>query len=99
MGRRLAGLIGAAAVLSSCAVRDPGVTARQASSNVHPFERGDDLPPAPVLPPVAPVQWHTCAPGVDGWQCGTLEVPLDYRHPKSEPWPSSIKHCRAGSRS
>jgi pimeloyl-ACP methyl ester carboxylesterase len=82
--RRLAGLIGAAAVLSSCAVRDPSVTAREGSTVVRPFERGDALPTAPALPTPAPIEWHGCEPPTSGWQCATLEVPLDYRQPNTD---------------
>jgi pimeloyl-ACP methyl ester carboxylesterase len=39
-------------------------------------------------PSTAPVDWGTCRPSdlydVDGWQCGTIEVPLDYGDPAGQ---------------
>jgi pimeloyl-ACP methyl ester carboxylesterase len=35
----------------------------------------------PALPPPAPIVWSTC-PGSSSLQCGTVSVPVDYRHPR-----------------
>jgi pimeloyl-ACP methyl ester carboxylesterase len=45
-----------------------------------------DAPAAPA--PVTPVTWQPCSKApqhdVDGWECGTVEVPLDYERPDGQ---------------
>jgi pimeloyl-ACP methyl ester carboxylesterase len=36
----------------------------------------------PAVAPPAPIAWAAC-PGEPDYQCGTVEVPLDYRHPSA----------------
>jgi pimeloyl-ACP methyl ester carboxylesterase len=45
-----------------------GVTAQTQSAEV------------PATPAPTPIAWSPC-PGTSGYQCGTVQVPLDYRHP------------------
>jgi len=50
-------------------------------------KQGPPTTPAPTTPaapatttPAAAIAWSSCS-GHPGWQCGTLQVPLDYAHP------------------
>src|SRR5262245_44418310 len=56
---------------------DPGTTEVPATSDA----TGD----ANGAAPVTPVAWSACEPSkeydVTGWECGTVEVPLDYAEP------------------
>ncbi|MHB8466738.1 MAG: alpha/beta hydrolase [Acidimicrobiales bacterium] len=64
----LAGIVVAASACSGAASPRPGTTT------------GSPPQVRTTLPPTATIAWRACA-GHDGWQCGTLAVPLDHAHP------------------
>lgn len=66
--------LGAAAVLGALAV----LTA--ACGTAAPPASAPAGPALPVLPPPPPVAWSPCPAG-STLQCGSVSVPLDYRHP------------------
>lgn len=73
-----------AGALAACSA-GPGVTARHSSALPEPFDRDVPLAPVDALPPVEPMRWGECGDRPAPWQCGVLEVPLDYRRPAEGP--------------
>ena len=76
---RLAAL---SALLTACASA-PGVTVSRRSQSSATFQRGVELEPVTTLPDVAPIEWGPCITQDEPWQCGEIEVPLDYRAKES----------------
>ena len=79
--RAVAGAIAAAVLAAACAGSDPGVTAREAVALPVPFTRGDELKAVESLPAVDAVEWDSCDGQESPWECGSIDVPLDYRRP------------------
>ncbi len=67
-------------VLTACASA-PGVSVRQRTEAPPTFLRGSVLEPVGLLPDIAAIDWGPCVSQVAPWQCGEIEVPLDYRDP------------------
>ena len=70
----------AAALLAACA-SGPGVTATRSAALPTPFDRGNPLAEIEVLPDIDAVEWGECDTQDAPWECGVIEVPLDYRRP------------------
>jgi pimeloyl-ACP methyl ester carboxylesterase len=78
-GRGLRTVVAAALLSSAACAAGAGVTATRSGAVPEPFTRGASLAPVTVLPDIEAVQWTACADQPAPWQCGTIEVPLDYR--------------------
>ena len=65
-------------VLAACASA-PGVSVERRSESAPVFRRGDELAAVATLPAIEPIAWGDCAAQAAPWECGTIEVPLDYR--------------------
>ncbi len=78
-GRAPSGALVIAAVLIVACSGGPGVHVTRSAALPTSFDRAD--PPLPVveLPDIDPVDWTTCDDQPEPWQCGTIDVPLDYR--------------------
>lgn len=74
------GVLCAAALLAACSSA-PGVTSSRSVSLPPPFDRSTPLPEVVDLPAIDAVEWGECDGQAAPWQCGTIEVPLDYRRP------------------
>ena len=66
-------LVASAVLLAACS---SGSTALRPTSTAAPAT----TTPLPTVTPPPPITWTTCPTGV-GVQCGTVPVPVDYRHP------------------
>lgn len=73
--------VASAFALSACASEPVRSTHRDAIASV--FERDQELTAIEALPDVAEVAWHACDDQPSPWECGDIEVPLDYRRPSS----------------
>lgn len=69
------------AMLTSCASAPVQSTHRDAIAEM--YQRDQELAAIDSLPDIAAVAWHDCADQAAPWQCGEIEVPLDYRRPAS----------------
>ncbi|MBI4884919.1 MAG: alpha/beta fold hydrolase [Actinobacteria bacterium] len=67
-------------LLGACAAA-PGVTASNRAAMPPTFERGVELTTVDSLPEIEPIRWGTCPSRPLPWECATITVPLDYRHP------------------
>ncbi|MEO5901800.1 MAG: alpha/beta fold hydrolase [Ilumatobacteraceae bacterium] len=85
--RRLAGVAVALSAVSGCvttAATGPSVRAHQSDALPALFSRGTEQSRVETVPDVDAVEWRDCAESnvPDGpWQCASIEVPMDYRHP------------------
>lgn len=70
-------LSGALVALSACT--DAGVAVVRRGDPPTPFERGETVEPVVDLPDIAPLEWDACETQPEPWECGSIEVPLDYR--------------------
>jgi len=70
----------AAALLAACTA-DAGVVATRSMSLPEPFDRTVELAQVVELPDIAAVVWRDCDSQDSPWECGAIEVPLDYRRP------------------
>lgn len=70
--------MGACVALAACASA-PGVSVESRSQSAPTFHRGAELEPVDSLADIAPISWESCATQDAPWECGTIEVPLDYR--------------------
>lgn len=89
--QRLEVLCGAA-LLAACAA-EPGVSSSRSAALPAPFERGAPLAAVSQLPAIGAVEWVECDGQPAPWQCGIIEVPLDYRR-TDEPGTVSIAVTR-----
>ncbi|MDO8363332.1 MAG: alpha/beta hydrolase [Actinomycetota bacterium] len=71
-----------AALLVACSTPG-GVVATKRVALPTPFDRALPLAAVDQLPDIAAVQWAECDEQPEPWQCGTIEVPLDYRRADS----------------
>jgi pimeloyl-ACP methyl ester carboxylesterase len=58
----------------------PTTPVSPSSQAASPTSTGPSAPVTTAAPIAGPVAWTACS-GHPGWQCGTLQVPLDYAHP------------------
>src|SRR5262245_30752961 len=80
--RCLLASVGVIAIMAAaCSASDSGVTATEYVALPTPFERGVTLDPVTELPAVDAVAWGPCEGQDSPWECGEIEVPLDYRRP------------------
>ncbi|MDQ6614365.1 MAG: alpha/beta hydrolase [Actinomycetota bacterium] len=89
-------LIGAACTSTSSHTAAPTTTATSAPTTT----ATTSTTPAPVttpLPPVRPVSWKACTglDGPEGFDCATLEVPLDYADPNGRKIGIALDHKAA----
>jgi pimeloyl-ACP methyl ester carboxylesterase len=77
--QRLGSLCGGL-VLVACAT-SPGVSSVKSDAPAPPYDRSTPLAAVEVLPDIGPVDWTTCDGQSTPWECGVIEVPLDYRRP------------------
>ena len=73
---------GAVLLLAACTV-DTGVRVTDRAALPVDFDRDTPLAAVDALPDIAAVEWSDCDSQPDPWQCGRIEVPLDYRRPDS----------------
>lgn len=69
------------AALTACASAPVRSTHRDAIAGV--YQRDEELAAIGALPDIAAVAWHDCEDQPSPWECGDIEVPLDYRRPSS----------------
>ena len=74
------GYVCAAVALAACA-GSSGVTARRSDAPAPPFDRATPLAAVDALPDIAAIEWAGCDSQPAPWECGVIEVPLDYRRP------------------
>jgi hypothetical protein len=77
--RRLQLLCGVV-LLASCA-SEAGVVSTRSVSLPAPFDREVQLAEVTDLPDIDAVEWGDCDDQDAPWECGSIEVPLDYRRP------------------
>jgi len=77
--RRLQWLCGAV-LLASCA-SEAGVVSTRSVSLPAAFDREVPLDDVDDLPDIDAVEWGECDHQDAPWECGSIEVPLDYRRP------------------
>lgn len=66
--------------LGACTA-SPGVSVESRSEAPATFQRGAALEPVGALPDIGSIKWGSCAAQPAPWECGEIEVPLDYRDP------------------
>ena len=74
-------LLAVAAVVAAACAAPAAVRSTRRNNGPELFVRGEELSPVGNLPDVGPLDWQQCDGRDAPWQCGTLEVPIDYRHP------------------
>jgi pimeloyl-ACP methyl ester carboxylesterase len=79
-GRRRAGVVAFAIFLPACAGAS-GVSSTRSVGLPVPFDRSVELEPVRELPAVETIEWGDCDDQPAPWECGTIDVPLDYRRP------------------
>lgn len=85
MPNRVRGSVALSALMLLAACADaPGVTVADRSQAPEVFERGGELKPVDALPDIAAIEWESCDTQDAPWQCGFIEVPLDYRQPAAD---------------
>jgi pimeloyl-ACP methyl ester carboxylesterase len=72
--------LAAALLLVGACAGDPGVRTVRSGALPTSFDRAVPLQPVVDLPSIEPVTWTSCDDQPAPWECGTIEVPLDYRH-------------------
>lgn len=73
-------MVGSALLLAACST-SPGVSSSRSVALPTPFDRAVPLESITSLPEVDAVDWSSCEDQDSPWECGTLDVPLDYRRP------------------
>lgn len=73
-------VLACAAVLGACSGPARRAARPPASTNAPAVSSSTTAPATSTSPSAAPLDWAGCA-GHPGWDCATLEVPLDHSHP------------------
>lgn len=77
--RWLGVMCAAAVVLAAACSGSAGVRSTRSVLLPTPFDRANPLALVTSLPDINAVDWGGCAGQAAPWECGTIEVPLDYR--------------------
>ena len=80
-GVAVACLVACGLVVASCSGAHSGVTAVEAVPNAEEFSRDAPLDEVASLPAMEAVHWDDCDGQDVPWECGAIDVPLDYRRP------------------